>query len=90
MARAIDEHLDRMALLDAADRRNGSDRRHLLTELGAIELAVPRTRRFAPIAVVRAYAQRPEQGDRMILSCSILGLSVRKVSDVLLPMTQSF
>ncbi len=46
---AIDEHLDRMAVLDQADRRNGSYRRHLLTELGEIELAVPRTRRFAPM-----------------------------------------
>jgi transposase-like protein len=48
MGQAIDEHLDRMAALDAADRRNGSYRRHLLTELGEIELTVPRTRRFAP------------------------------------------
>ena len=74
MGRAIDEHLDRMAVLDRADRRNGSYRRQLLTELGDIELAVPRTRRFAPIAVVRAYARRPEQIDRMILSCFVLGL----------------
>jgi len=43
MGQAVDEHLDRMAALDAADRRNGSYRRHLLTELGEIELAVPRT-----------------------------------------------
>src|SRR5277367_4682071 len=78
MRQAVDEHLDRMALLDKADRRNGSYRRHLLTELGDIELAVPRTRRFAPIAVVRAYARRPEQVDRMILACFVLGLSVRK------------
>jgi transposase-like protein len=85
MAEAVDEHLDRMASLDEADRRNGSYRRHLLTELGDIELAVPRTRRFAPIAVVRAYARRPEQVDRMILSCFVLGLSVRKVSEALLP-----
>jgi putative transposase len=85
MAQAIDDHLDRMALLDEADRRNGCYRRHLLTELGDIELAVPRTRRFAPIAVVRAYARRPEQVDRMILSCFVLGLSVRKVSKALLP-----
>ena len=70
MARAIDEHLDRMALLDAADRRNESYRRHLLTELGAVGLAMPPTRRFAPTAIVRAYAQRPEQVDRMILLCS--------------------
>jgi putative transposase len=85
MAEAVDEHLERMAALDEADRRNGSYRRHLLTELGEIELAVPRTRRFAPIAVVRAYARRPEQVDRMILACFVLGLSVRKVSEALLP-----
>ena len=78
MAQAIDGHLDQMTSLDEADRRNGSYRRHLLTELGDIELAVPRTRRLAPIGVVRAYAQRPEQVDRMILACFVLGLSVRK------------
>jgi putative transposase len=85
MGQAVDEHLDRMAALDEADRRNGFYPRHLLTELGDVELAVPRTRRFAPIAVVRAYARRPEQVDRMILSCFVLGLSVRKVSEALLP-----
>jgi transposase-like protein len=85
MGQAIDEHLDRMAALDTADRRNGCYRRHLLTELGDIELAVPRTRRFAPIAVLRAYARRAEQLDRMILACFVLGLSVRKVSEALLP-----
>jgi transposase-like protein len=35
--------------------------------------------------VVRAYARRPEQIDRMILSCFVLRLSVRKVSAALLP-----
>ena len=85
MAQAIDGHLDQMTSLDEADRRNGSYRRHLLTELGDIELAVPRTRRLAPIGVVRAYARRPEQVDRMILACFVLGLSVRKVSQALLP-----
>ncbi len=85
MDQAIDEHLERMAALDEADRRNGTYPRHLLTELGDIELLVPRTRRFAPIAVVRAYARRPEHVDRMILSCFVLGLSTRKVSEALLP-----
>jgi putative transposase len=85
MASAIDEHLDRMASLDEADRRNGYYPRHLLTELGDIELTMPRTRRFAPTAVLRAYARRPEQVDRMILSCFVLGLSTRKVSAALLP-----
>src|SRR6185437_13003434 len=85
MDQAIDEHLDRMAALDEADRRNGSYRRHLLSELGDIELAVPRTRRFAPIDVLRAYARRPAQVDRMILSCFVLGLATRKVGEALLP-----
>ena len=85
MEQSIDEHLERMASLDQADRRNGSYARHLLTELGDIELAVPRTRRFAPIAVVRAYARRPEPVDRMILACFVLGLSTRKVGEALLP-----
>jgi Transposase, Mutator family len=85
MGQAIDEPLDRMAALDQADRRNGSYRRHLLTELGEIELAVPRPRRFASIAVLRAYARRARQLDRMILACFVLGLSVRKVGEALLP-----
>lgn len=85
MRQSVDEHLDRMAELDRADRRNGSYRRHLLTELGAIELMVPRTRRFAPIAVLRAYARRALELDRMILACFVLGLSVRKVGEALRP-----
>ena len=85
MDQAIDEHLERMGTLDQADRRNGSYPRHLLTELGDIEVAVPRTRRFAPVDVIRAYARRPEQVDRMILACFVLGLSVRKVGEALLP-----
>jgi len=85
MRQAIDEHLERMADLDIADRRNGWYRRHLLTELGAIELSVPRTRRFAPISILRAYARRAEPLDRMILACFVLGLSTRKVGAALLP-----
>ena len=85
MDQAIDEHLHRMASLDQADRRNGCYPRHLLSELGEIELAVPRTRRFAPKAVLRAYARRPAPVDRMILSCFVLGLSTRKLGEALLP-----
>ena len=72
-------------MFDLPPPRHISTLRHLLTELGDIELAVPRTRRFAPIGVVRAYARRPEQIDRMILACFVLGLSVRKVGEALLP-----
>lgn len=85
MQGSIDQHLDRMAALEEADRRNGSYPRRLLTELGDIALAVPRTRRFAPVEVIRAYARRPARVDRMILACFVLGLSVRKVGEALLP-----
>jgi putative transposase len=85
MATAIDRHLERMAELGEADRRNGGYARHLLTALGSIELAVPRTRRFSAGAVLRAYARREAEVDRMILACFVLGLSTRKVGEALLP-----
>jgi transposase-like protein len=85
MAAEIDRHLDEMAARGQADRRNGSYARHLLTELGNIELCVPRTRRYSSLGVVRAYARRARQLDRMILACFVLGLSTRKVATALLP-----
>ena len=85
MAETIDRHLERIAEGGPADRRNGCDRRWLLTELGAIELAVPRTRRFSTLKVVQAYARRVRDVDRMILACFVLGLSTRKVARALLP-----
>jgi transposase-like protein len=84
MAQAIDVYLDRLEADDAADRRNGYYRRHLLTELGDIELNVPRTRRYSPVEVVRAYARRTRELDRVILSAFVLGLSTRKVGETLL------
>jgi hypothetical protein len=47
MGALIEQHLERMAELGHADRRNGCYRRHLLSELGDLELAVPRTRTFS-------------------------------------------
>src|SRR5690349_14906407 len=85
MDQLIDVHLERMAELGQADRRNGCYRRWLLTELGEIELAVPRTRTFSALRVVRAYARRAKNVDRMILACFLLGLSTRKVALALLP-----
>jgi putative transposase len=85
MDAAIDRHLAEMAARQEADRRNGFYRRHLLTELGDIELSVPRTRRFSALEVVRAYARRAANIDRMILACFVLGLSTRKVATALLP-----
>ena len=58
MAGAVDRYLDQIEVDDPADRRNGYYRRHLLTELGDIELDVPRTRRYSPVEVIRAYARR--------------------------------
>jgi Transposase and inactivated derivatives len=81
----IDRHLDEMARCRVEDRRNGSFSRHLLTELGDIELRVPRTRRFSGVEVVRAYSRRVGRVDRMILGCFVLGLSTRKVAEALLP-----
>jgi transposase-like protein len=85
MDRLIDDHLERMAERGRADRRNGCYTRWLLTELGAIELHVPRTRTFSALKVVRAYARRARDVDRMILACFVLGLSTRKVATALLP-----
>ena len=81
----MDRHLDEMGRLETADRRNGGYRRRLMTELGEIELCVPRTRRYSALAVVRAYARRAPHIDRMILACFVLGLSTRKVGVALAP-----
>ena len=85
MAETIDRHLEHIAERGQADQRNGCYRRGLLTELGQIELAVPRTRTFSALRVVRAYARRVRDVDRMILACFVLGLSTRKVARALLP-----
>jgi transposase-like protein len=84
MAAAVDRYLERLEATDAADRRNGYYRRHLLTELGDIELEVPRTRRYSPTEVIRAYARRTREIDRVILAGFVLGLSTRKVGETLL------
>jgi putative transposase len=81
----LDRHLEEMGKRGEADRRNGSFSRHLLTELGDIELDVPRSRRISAVGVIRAYARRVGHIDRMILSCFVLGLSTRKVAQALLP-----
>lgn len=84
MAAAVDRYLDQLDADDAADRRNGYYRRRLLTELGDIELQVPRTRRYSPTEVIRAYARRTREIDRVILAGFVLGLSSRKVGETLL------
>jgi transposase-like protein len=84
MAAAVERYLQQLEAEDVADRRNGTYRRHLLTELGDIELAVPRTRRYSPVEVIRAYARRTREIDRVILAGFVLGLSTRKVGETLL------
>jgi putative transposase len=81
----IDRNLEEMDIRDEEDHRNGYFSRHLLTELDDILLNVPRTRTMSGVGVIKAYCRRAVQVDRMILSCFILGLSTRKVSQALMP-----
>ena len=81
----IDGYLEGMGRR-LADRRNGSFSRHLLTELGDIELAVPRTRQVSAVSIVRSYARRSPEIDRQILACFVLGISTRKVASAVLPL----
>jgi putative transposase len=85
MQERISYYLEEMARLGVSDRRNGYFSRHLITELGDIELSIPRTRHFSPIRIVRAYARRAPHIDRMILACFVLGISTRKIATALLP-----
>ena len=81
----LDSYLEEMAFRGEDDRRNGRYSRHLLTELGDVELEVPRTRHYSALKVVRAYSRRAQRIDRMILSCFVLGISTRKVAEALFP-----
>ena len=64
VAQKIDECLDWMVWPDEVDGHDRGYPHHTQIELGDIELGAPRTRRFAPIAVVRASTRRPEQSSR--------------------------
>lgn len=86
MEEAVEAYLGRLKATDWADRRNGRFRRRLMTALGDIELCVPRTRHYSPVGVVRAYARRTFEVDRVILTGFVLGLSTRKIGETLLPM----
>jgi transposase-like protein len=85
MKNAVDAYLEHLSAQETADSRNGSYRRHLLTELGDIRLQVPRTRTFNPIWILQRFARRATHVERMILMAFVLGLSTRKVSRALLP-----
>lgn len=82
----VDRTLQELRTREVYDRRNGYFRRHLLTELGDLELEIPRTRTFSAIGILRKWAQggqRTGHVDRLILLAFTLGLSTRKVGRAL-------
>ena len=69
------------------DYRNGSYIRHLLTELGDLEIKVPRLRkRCFKFTILESYSRRTREVDKLILNCFVYGHSTRKVSEALLPL----
>ena len=56
-----DSYLEEMAVRGGEDRRNGRYSRHLLAELGDVELDVPRTSRYSMLKVVQAYSRRSKR-----------------------------
>ncbi len=85
MSNAVDAYLEQMRLRGLSDRHNGYYFRHLLTELGDLELAVPRSRTFRAKAVLKRFARRTFPVERLIMLAFIFGLSTRKVGQALLP-----
>jgi len=81
----VDEYLEQIRTQGIPDRRNGYFGRHLLTELGDLELAIPRTRTFSPVSLLKSYARRLFPVDRLIMLAFIFGLPTRKVGRALLP-----
>ena len=74
---------------ERADYRNGHYLRHLLTEMGDLELLVPRSRKGGfPCKLIERYARRCRSIDRVLLACFCLGLSTRKAAVVLGPVLE--
>jgi putative transposase len=71
---------------DRHDYRNGHYIRHLLTEMGDLEVLVPRSRKGKfPTKLFERYARRCRSVDKVLLACFCLGLSTRKAASVLVP-----
>ncbi len=65
------------------DHRNGTFLRRLLTSMGQIEVAVPRSRELgSPAAVMGRYRRRSEELDDMIVEAYVGGVSQRKMGEV--------
>ena len=73
----VDSYLEDMQRQGIPDRRNGYYVRHILTELGDLELQVPRT--FSPAHILKELGRRLQSVERLILLAFALGLSTRKV-----------
>jgi putative transposase len=85
MYNAVDAYLEQMREAGLPDRRNGSFPSRLLTEVGDLELRIPRSRTFSARILVKRFARRSFPVERMILLTFLLGLSTRKVGPALLP-----
>lgn len=81
----VDDHLERLGWRELGDRRNGRYSRHWLTEIGDVELHVPRTRTMSACATLTRYERRAPEVTKLILMSFVLGLSTRKVGKALLP-----
>jgi transposase-like protein len=65
------------------DHRNGTFLRRLLTSMGQIEVAVPRSRELgSPADVMGRYRRRTEELDDMIVEAYVGGVSQRKMGEV--------
>ena len=65
------------------DRRNGSYPRRLLTSLGQLEVAMPRTRASgSPSDVLGRYQRRTEEIDGLLTSAYVNGVSQRKAGEL--------
>ena len=70
-------------LASRKDHLNGTYLRRLLTSLGLIEVAVPRTRaNGSPVDVIGRYKRRTGEIDRMVTSAYVEGVSTRDMSRV--------
>jgi transposase-like protein len=65
------------------DHRNRTYLRRLLTSLGQIDVAVPRSReQGAPVDVIGRYQRRSPEVDEMMVEAYVSGVSQRKMADV--------
>jgi transposase-like protein len=63
------------------DHLNGTYLRRLLTSMGEVELAVPRTRHSgAPAGVVGRYKRRTDEVDRLVTTAYVQGVSTRDMT----------